>query len=55
MSKFYNYKKSELDDDSIIEALKKLPEMYENGELLEVADECCEIYRAILEYEADAD
>ncbi|MBQ1776827.1 MAG: hypothetical protein IIZ93_01585 [Acidaminococcaceae bacterium] len=54
MSRFYDSKRQELDDDAIIEALKALPNMYEEGQLAEVEDMCYEIYCSILAFETDA-
>lgn len=53
--KYYNSKKSELDDDAIVEALKSLPMMYERGELAEVEDICYEIYSSIQAFEMEGE
>ena len=47
MKKLFNEKKAELNDQRILELLKKLPGMYENGELIEVQTICQEIANAI--------
>ena len=39
-----------LNDEKILELLRKMPEMYENGELSEVQDICLSIYQAIDEF-----
>ena len=54
-SRFYNYKTHELNDEKIIKELKKLPTMYENGEIAEVQELCEEIADAIREFEDDYD
>ena len=46
-NKLYNPEKDELNDQKILELLRKLPEMYENGELVETEDICWEIAYAI--------
>lgn len=48
--KLVDYDKMELKDKEILELLKPLPEMYENGEIIEVGDACFEIYNAILDF-----
>ena len=50
-NKFYS--KGELKDKKILEALKKLPEQYENGEIAEVRDVMEEIVFAIDEFESE--
>ena len=49
-SRFYNYKTHELEDTKILEQLKKMPIMYENGEVAEVQELCDEISEAIQEF-----
>ena len=49
--KLFDAKKGELNDTAILELLKKLPDMYENGEIAEVEDICLEIYYAIHGFE----
>ena len=50
---YYNAKTKELDDKSILEKLKKLPEMYENGEIAEVKDEMTDLVNSLQEFEDD--
>ena len=45
------YSSGQLKDKKIIEALKKLPDMYENGEIIEVRDLCNDIADAIDSFE----
>ena len=45
--KLYDPVRDELNDEKILELLRRLPEMYENGELVETEDVCLEIAYAI--------
>ena len=45
------FENGDLNDEAILELLKKLPEMYENGEIAEVQDYCLDIYNAIRSFE----
>ena len=45
------YSRGRLNDKKIIEALKKLPDMYENGEIIEVRELCYDIVDAIDSFE----
>jgi hypothetical protein len=45
--KLYDSETNKLYDKRILELLKRLPEMYENGELVEVEQVCSEIQYAI--------
>lgn len=47
------YKEKELNDSLIIQMLKELPEMYENGELIEVRNYCMDIVIAIDDFEQE--
>ncbi|NCC06698.1 MAG: hypothetical protein EOM30_01320 [Clostridia bacterium] len=49
------FKKGELKDKKIIEALKQAATQYENGELIEVRDMLCEIVEAIDSFDAETD
>ena len=51
MSKFY--RKGELQDKKIVEALEQAAKDYENGEILEVKGVLIEIINAITEFEQD--
>lgn len=46
------YFKNELKDKEIVAALRKCADQYENGEILEVANELFDILSAIEEWEA---
>ena len=50
---YYDAKKQELDDKKILEKLRQLPAMYENGEIAEVKDEMTDIVNSIQEFEDD--
>ena len=51
--KLYNPKKDELNDHKILDLLRKLPEMYENGELVETEDICLKIADAIRQFNSE--
>ena len=53
MSKYYNSKTKELRDQKILEALKELPRLYDNGEIMEVYDEMCILVRDFNKYIED--
>ena len=44
---YYNDKTHELNDTKIVNTLRKLPEMYENGEIAECQDFMIDIVNAI--------
>lgn len=50
---YYNAKTKELDDKKILEKLKQLPAMYENGEIAEVKDEMIDLVNSLQEFEDD--
>lgn len=50
---YYDAKKQELDDKKILEKLKQLPAMYENGEIAEVKDEMIDLVNSLQEFEDD--
>ena len=50
MSKLYNMESGELNDKKIVKLLEGLPEMYKNGELVEVQTICQEIANAIIDF-----
>lgn len=50
MSKYYNSKTKELKNQKVLETLKELPRLYDNGDIMDVYNEICYLLKAFEEF-----